>query len=73
MKTLVVYYSQARGNTKRIADMIVEETGFDAVRIDTVVPYTGTKSLTRGRMKWNANFNLRSNPLKWIFPHMDAS
>ena len=42
MKTLVVYYSQARGNTKRIADMIVEETGFDAVRIDTVVPYTGT-------------------------------
>ena len=42
MKTLVVYYSQARGNTKRVADMIVEETGFDAVRIDTVVPYIGT-------------------------------
>ena len=42
MKTLIVFYSQARGNTKRIADMIVAETGFDSVRIDTVVPYTGT-------------------------------
>lgn len=42
MRTLVVYYSQARGNTKQIADMIANGTGFDAVRIDTQVPYTGT-------------------------------
>lgn len=42
MKSLVVYYSQARGNTKRIAEMIVKETGFDIVRIDTYIPYAGT-------------------------------
>ncbi|MBR1759226.1 MAG: hypothetical protein IJ744_10965 [Lachnospiraceae bacterium] len=42
MKTLVIYYSQARGNTKRIADMIAAETGFDSVRIDTARPYAGT-------------------------------
>ena len=29
MRTLIVYYSQARGNTKRIAEMIAEAKGYD--------------------------------------------
>jgi flavodoxin len=41
-KTIVVYYSQSRGNTKRIAEMIQKATGADIERIDTVVPYTGS-------------------------------
>ena len=39
MSTLVVYYSQARGNTKRIAEMIQEKLNCDIERIDTQVPY----------------------------------
>lgn len=41
-KKLIVYYSQARGNTGRIAEMIQKATGYDMVRIDTAVPYTGS-------------------------------
>jgi flavodoxin len=42
MKKLVIYYSQANGNTKRIAEMISEKTGADIAVIDTVTPYTGS-------------------------------
>lgn len=42
MKKLVLYYSQARGNTKRIAEMISKELDADIEQINTVVPYTGT-------------------------------
>jgi flavodoxin len=42
MKKLVIYYSQANGNTKRIAEMIASKTGADLTSIDTVIPYTGT-------------------------------
>jgi flavodoxin len=41
-KTLIIYYSQARGNTKRIAEKIQKAKGFDIVRIETEVPYTGS-------------------------------
>ena len=41
MKTLIVYYSY-QGNTKKIAEMIHDKIGGDMVRIDTVVPYTGS-------------------------------
>ena len=40
MSTLVIYYSQARGNTKRIAEMIQEKLNCDIERIDTQVPYS---------------------------------
>ena len=42
MKTLVVYYSQACGNTKRIAEMIQKTYSADIVQIETVTPYTGS-------------------------------
>lgn len=42
MKTLILYYSQAVGNTERVANKIQEALGADMEKIDTVVPYTGT-------------------------------
>lgn len=36
---LIVYYSQARGNTARIAETLHVATGADVMRIDTEVPY----------------------------------
>lgn len=42
MNTLIVYYSQARGNTKRIAEMIHADKGYDLCPIETQAPYTGT-------------------------------
>lgn len=39
---VVVYYSQARGNTKRIATMIQESLGCDILEIETIEPYTGS-------------------------------
>jgi flavodoxin len=41
-KTLLVYYSQAVGNTKTIAEKIHAALGCDIARINTEVPYTGS-------------------------------
>lgn len=41
VKTLVVYFSHS-GNTKSIADRIAARVNADVVRIETVVPYSGT-------------------------------
>ena len=43
MKTLIIYYSQAVGNTERIANLMQEKLNADMEKIDTLVPYTGTK------------------------------
>lgn len=42
MKTLILYYSQAVGNTERIAKLLQERLNADMEKIDTVVSYTGT-------------------------------
>lgn len=42
MKTLILYYSQAVGNTEKIANLMKEKLDGDIEKIDTVVPYTGT-------------------------------
>ena len=39
MKTLIVYYSQARGNTRRIAEMTASAINSDVAEIKTVKPY----------------------------------
>jgi flavodoxin len=41
-RMLIVYYTWSNGNTERIAKMLQKETGGDLVRIDTVIPYTGS-------------------------------
>jgi flavodoxin len=58
MKKLVVFYSQANGNTKRIAEMIAEKTGADIAAIDTVTPYTGTydEIVNQGQEEVNRGF-----------------
>ena len=42
MKTLIIYYSQARGNTKRIAEMIHSKVESDIADIETFKPYEGS-------------------------------
>lgn len=41
-KMLIAYYSWSNGNTERIAKMLHDATGADIVKIDTVVPYSGS-------------------------------
>lgn len=41
-KMLIVYYSWSNGNTKRIAEMLKEETHADMESIETVQPYSGS-------------------------------
>jgi flavodoxin len=58
MKKLVIYYSQANGNTKRIAKMISEKTEADITAIDTVTPYTGSydEIVNQGQEEVNRGF-----------------
>jgi flavodoxin len=58
MKKLVIYYSQANGNTKRIAEMISEKTAADITAIDTVTPYTGSydEIVNQGQEEVNRGF-----------------
>lgn len=66
MRTLIVYYSQARGNTKRIAEMIAEAKGYDICQIETVVPYTGTyeEIVDQGQKEVNRHFTPEIKPLQ---------
>lgn len=41
-KMLIVFYSWSNGNTERIAELLRKETGADMVKIETVIPYTGS-------------------------------
>jgi flavodoxin len=58
MKKLVIYYSQANGNTKRIAEIISEKTGAGITEIDTVTPYTGSydEIVNQGQEEVNRGF-----------------
>ena len=66
MNTLIVYYSQACGNTKRIAEMIHEEKGYDICRIDTEIPYTGTyqEIVDQGQEEVNRGYKPVLKPLE---------
>lgn len=54
-KILIIYYSQANGNTRRIAQMIHQEHGYDMVEIKTVKPYTGSYDEIVDRGQWEVN------------------
>jgi flavodoxin len=58
MKKFVIFYSQANGNTKRIAEMISKKTGADIAAIDTVTPYTGSydEIVNQGQEEVNRGF-----------------
>lgn len=57
-KTLIVYYSQAVGNTKKVAERVQKAIGSDILRIDTVVPYEGTAEeiSTQGQQEVNSEY-----------------
>jgi flavodoxin len=65
MKTLLVYYSQAVGNTKAVAEKIQAALGCDAVRLDTVVPYTGSydEVVEQGRREVDRGYRPQIKPL----------
>lgn len=59
MRKLVVYYSQACGNTKKISEMIQKEKNTDIARIDTVEPYKGSYNdiVAQGQEEVRRNFH----------------
>jgi flavodoxin len=58
MKKLVIYYSQANGNTRRIAEIVAEKIGADITAIDTVKPYIGSydQIVNQGQDEVNRGF-----------------
>ena len=73
MKTLVVYYSQACGNTKRIAQMIQKTHGTDIAEIETVTPYTGSYDdiVNQGQEEVTSGFMPPIKPLSADITHYD--
>jgi flavodoxin len=65
MKTLLVYYSQAVGNTKTISEKIQAALGCDTVRLDTVAPYTGSydEIVEQGQREVNQSYQPEIKPL----------
>lgn len=65
MKTLVLYYSQARGNTRRIAEMIQKTVGADIAEIETASQYTGSYDdiVNQGQKEVNSGFMPEIKPL----------
>lgn len=65
MKTLILYYSQAVGNTERIANMLQEKLNADMEKIDTLVPYTGTyKEISaQGQIEVNSGYKPEIKPI----------
>lgn len=72
-KMLIVYYSQAMGNTKRIAQMLQEETNADIAQIDTVIPYTGSYNdiVAQGQNEANRGYKPEIKPLTADFENYD--
>jgi len=66
MKKLIIYYSQARGNTRRIAKMIQQATGADMEEIATVTPYTGSyeEIVNQGQREVKAGFMPELKPMQ---------
>lgn len=52
---LVVYYSQANGNTRRISEQIHQIHGYDILEIETLKPYTGSYNEIVKRGQWEVD------------------
>lgn len=65
MKTLILYYSQAVGNTEKIANLAQKELNADMEKIDTIHPYTGTyEEITeQGRTEVEHNYKPPIKPI----------
>lgn len=64
-KMLIAYYSWSNGNTERIAKMLHDATGADIVKIDTVVPYSGSYDdvVEQGKQEVNRGYMPEIKPL----------
>lgn len=64
-RVLIVYYSWSNGNTRRIAEMLQEETGADIAEIETAVPYSGTYNevVEQGQKEVEDGFEPEIKPL----------
>lgn len=65
MKTLILFYSYG-GNTRKIAEMIQQETGSDLEEIKTAFPYEGDYNsvVNQGQREVNSGFMPEILPLK---------
>lgn len=65
MKTLILYYSQACGNTERIANMLQNGLNADMEKIDIVIPYTGSYSeiTAQGQEEVNRGYKPEIKPI----------
>lgn len=65
-KTLIVYYSQSRGNTKRIAQMIQKKLNADMEAIEIVTPYSGSYDdiIDQGKNEIDRGFLPQIKPLQ---------
>lgn len=64
-KLLIVYYSQAVGNTRRIAEELAQATGGDLAVIETVTPYKGSyeEIVDQGNREVQAGYMPEIKPL----------
>ena len=64
-KTLVLYYSQSMGNTKKIAKRIAEIKSYDIEAIDTVKQYTGSFDdiMAQGKEEVESGYRPQIKPL----------
>ncbi|MCH3973200.1 MAG: NAD(P)H-dependent oxidoreductase [Oscillospiraceae bacterium] len=62
---LIIYYSYSNGNTKRIAEALQKATNAEIMRIETVVPYTGSydEVVAQGQEEVNSGFQPKIKPL----------
>lgn len=65
MRTLIYYYSQAVGNTERIANMLQEAIDSDMEKIDTLIPYKGTyqEISEQGHKEVNERYKPKLKPI----------
>ena len=74
-KLLIIYYSWSNGNTERIAKMLQSETDSDILKIDTVVPYSGSYDdvVNQGQNEVQRGYEPEIKPLISILQIMMSS
>ena len=73
-KMLIIYYSWSNGNTKRIAEMLQEETKADIAVIETAKPYEGSYDdvVSQGQDEVNRGYMPPIKPLDVDFSNYDV-
>jgi len=63
-KTIVLYYSQSMGNTKKIAERIADKKSYDIEAIETIKKYTGSYDdiMAQGKEEVESGFKPEIKP-----------